>query len=186
MNGPSSLLSWKTSLELRLLTVIHSVKDDVEMLVSEYSELFTGLGKLRDYKVKLHVDDSVQPVAQPHRRDLEAQLKALRVIQQPTGPTPWVSPVICVPSPVICVCQHAKRQQSNKTWMPWNTNHQQAHEWSWYVTTFATHVSLWQFTRLNFGIFSAAEAFQEAIRQVLAGIPGVINLSDDILVFRPN
>ena len=68
---------------------------------------FTGLGKLKDYKVRLHIDDTIQPDAQMHRhiplhirKDLEAQLKAdedLVVIQQPTGPTPWVSPVVCVP-----------------------------------------------------------------------------------------
>ena len=68
---------------------------------------FTGLGKLKDYKVRLHIDDTIQLVAQTHRRipfhirkDLEAQLKAdedLVVIQQPIGPTPWVSPVVCVP-----------------------------------------------------------------------------------------
>ena len=52
-------------------------------LVREFPELFTGLGKLKDYKVKLHIDETVQPVAQTHRRipfhvrrDLEAQLSA--------------------------------------------------------------------------------------------------------------
>ena len=49
-------------------------------------------------------------------------------------------------------------------------------ESSRYVTAFATHVGLQQFTRLNFGICSAADVFQETTRQVLAGIPGVINL----------
>ncbi|KAM7281475.1 uncharacterized protein ISCGN_005727 [Ixodes scapularis] len=37
--------------------------------------------------------------------------------------------------------------------------------------------------RLNFGIGAAAELFQNTVRQVLAGIPGVINISDDILVY---
>ena len=56
-------------------------------------------------------------------------------------------------------------------------------ESSRYITTFATHVGLRRFKRLNFGICSAAEVFQEAIRQALAGLSGVINLSDDILVY---
>ena len=105
-NGPSSLLSWETSQQLKLLSVVNAVaNNEVDHLVNEYPELFTGLGKLRDYKVRLHIDDSVQPVAQTHRRipfhirkDLEAQLKKmdedLGVIQRPTGPTPWVSPVV--------------------------------------------------------------------------------------------
>ena len=107
-DGPSSLLSWTTSQKLKLLSVVNAVADNsVEQLVLEYAELFTGLGKLKDYKVHLHIDDTIQPVAQMHRRipfhvrkDLEAQLKAdedLGVIQPPTGPTPWVSPVVCVP-----------------------------------------------------------------------------------------
>ena len=63
-------------------------------------------------------------------------------------------------------------------------NQLELEESSRYITTFATHVGLRQFTRLNFGICSTAEVFQEAIRQALAGICGVNNLSDDILVYR--
>lgn len=37
-------------------------------LVEEYSDLFTGLGKLKDFQVKLHVDISIPPSAQPHRQ----------------------------------------------------------------------------------------------------------------------
>ena len=61
-------------------------------------------------------------------------------------------------------------------------NQLELEESSRYVT-FATHVRLRQFTRLNFGICGAAEVFQETIRQALAGIRGVINLSDNILVY---
>lgn len=52
-----------------------------------------------------------------------------------------------------------------------------------YITTFSTHVGLQRYKRLSFGVSSAAEVFQNAIQQALDGIPGVINLSDDILVF---
>ena len=107
-DGPSSLLSWTTSQKLKLLSAVNAVADNsVEQLVHKYAELFTGLGKLKDYKVCLHIDDTVQLVAQTYqrisfhvRKDLEAQLKAdedLGVIQPPTGPTPWGSPVVCVP-----------------------------------------------------------------------------------------
>lgn len=34
----------------------------------KYKDCFQGLGKLKDFQLKLHVDDSVQPVAQPVRR----------------------------------------------------------------------------------------------------------------------
>ena len=37
-------------------------------LKAKYTEVLTGLGKLNDYQLKLHVDDSVAPVAQAVRR----------------------------------------------------------------------------------------------------------------------
>ena len=51
---------------------------------------------------------------------------------------------------------------------------------------FSTHVGLFRFKRLGFGINSAAELFQNVIQSSLAGLPGVINLSDDILVYGKN
>lgn len=52
-----------------------------------------------------------------------------------------------------------------------------------YITTFSTHIGLRRYTRLIFGISSAAEVFQHAIQNVLHGIQGVRNFSDDIIVF---
>ena len=52
-----------------------------------------------------------------------------------------------------------------------------------YITTFITHMSLMRYKRLNFGISSAAEIFQNVIRETLEGIDGSINITDDILVF---
>ena len=52
-----------------------------------------------------------------------------------------------------------------------------------YITTFGTHLGLMRYKRLNFGISSAAEIFQNVIRETLEGIPGTLNISDDILVF---
>jgi hypothetical protein len=40
-----------------------------------------------------------------------------------------------------------------------------------------------RYKRLNFGISSAAEIFQNVIRETVEGIPGAFNISDDILVF---
>lgn len=54
------------------------------------------------------------------------------------------------------------------------------------LTTFSTHIGVFRYKRLNFGINSAAEIFQNIIRQLLINIPGVINVSDDILVFGIN
>ena len=49
------------------------------------------------------------------------------------------------------------------------------------ITTFATHIGLFRYKRLSFGINSAAEIFQKSIGEVLQGIEGVRNISDDII-----
>ena len=51
------------------------------------------------------------------------------------------------------------------------------------ITTFTSHARLRRYTRLFFGINSAAEILQEEIRKALCGLKGVLNVSDDILCF---
>ena len=73
----------------------------------KYPELFSGIGKLKDCQLKLHIDRKVKPVAQPLRRlpfritekvdkKLE-ELEAKDIIESVSGPTPWVSPLVAVP-----------------------------------------------------------------------------------------
>jgi hypothetical protein len=57
------------------------------------------------------------------------------------------------------------------------------HEDSRYITTFSTHIGLYRYKRLNFGICSASEIFQEAIHNVIRDIPGAKNIADDIIIF---
>ena len=52
-----------------------------------------------------------------------------------------------------------------------------------YVTTFSTHDGLWRYKRLNFGISCASEVFQNVIANVIDGIDGALNMSDDIFIF---
>ena len=60
-----------------MLSLLHVGPLQVNSVVSEHSEddirrryqdLFTGIGLLKDYELKLHVDDSVENVAQPVHR----------------------------------------------------------------------------------------------------------------------
>ena len=51
------------------------------------------------------------------------------------------------------------------------------------VTTFTTHAGIRRYKRLLFGVNAAAEIFQNTISEILSDIPGVRNLSDDIIVF---
>ena len=55
-------------------------------------------------------------------------------------------------------------------------------EGSSHLAAFSAHRGLRRCTRLNFGADSAAEQFQQAIQQMLSGIPGVMNISDDMVV----
>ncbi|MCG8046730.1 MAG: RNase H-like domain-containing protein [Candidatus Thiodiazotropha endolucinida] len=110
-----SLLSYDTSVQLDILPEINSVQEtnidssdgNVKNLVRQYSELFQGIGKLKDTKIKLHIDETVQPVAQHHRRipfhmrekvekELE-RLESLDIIEKVDGPTDWVSPIVIAP-----------------------------------------------------------------------------------------
>ena len=69
--------------------------------------MFSGVGKLKDWTVQLHIDPNVKPVAQPIRRTpfslrskVEEKVKELidlDIIEPAAGPTPWVNPVVVVP-----------------------------------------------------------------------------------------
>ena len=79
----------------------------VESLLNEYDDLFYGIGKMKDLKVKVDVDKNVRPVAQKHRRvpfrlrdKLEAELQRLEaanVIERVESATDWVSPIFIAP-----------------------------------------------------------------------------------------
>ena len=50
------------------------------------------------------------------------------------------------------------------------------------LTTFSTHVGLYRYKRLNFGLSCAAEVFQQKVSEAIRGIPCVKNISDDIYI----
>ena len=225
-----SLLSWRTSQGLNLLQTVQQIggqpsKTETNApanLIEKYDDLFHGLGKLKNYQIKLHIDENVPPVAQPHRRvpfhvrkQLEEQLRRdeeLGVIERIEGPTPWVSPIVVAPKPKspgkvrVCVDMRQANKATKRerhvtptikemigdlngakvfTKLDLNQGYNQlelAPE-SRYITTFGTHMGLMRYKRLNFGISSAAEIFQNVIRETLEGIDGAKNISDDILVF---
>ncbi|KAI8498085.1 hypothetical protein Bbelb_240290 [Branchiostoma belcheri] len=69
----SNLLSYPTAVDLMLVEFKHSVNaikaDKAQQLEHEYRDVFNnGIGKLKNTQIKLHVDEMVSPVRQPHRR----------------------------------------------------------------------------------------------------------------------
>ena len=78
-----------------------------QAIVDKHDAVFRGVGRLKDYQLKIHIDPEVTPVAQPQRRvpfhvrkDVEKKLQELQdldLIEDVEGPTPWVSPLVAVP-----------------------------------------------------------------------------------------
>ena len=110
-----SLLGKKTATDLGLLRVgpeylsmvNQSVGTAVHAIVNKHDAVFNGVGKLKDYQLKVHLNPDITPVAQPQRRlpfhvrkDVEKKLQELQdldIIEDVEGPTPWVSPLVAVP-----------------------------------------------------------------------------------------
>ena len=74
---------------------------------AETDPLYEAVGLLKDFSVKLHIDDSVPPVAKPHRRipinlpeKVEEKLRQLEkdeIVENDDGPTLWVSQPVFLP-----------------------------------------------------------------------------------------
>lgn len=104
-----NLLSYATAKQLNLFQMaVNSVDGDENLGPAKvFPGLFGGIGKVKGRMIKLHIDPSITPKRQPHRRipfsvreDVEKELKRLErldIIEKVEGPTPWVSPIVVVP-----------------------------------------------------------------------------------------
>ncbi|XP_062578034.1 uncharacterized protein K02A2.6-like [Saccostrea cucullata] len=105
--GPA-LLGKDTAMNLGVLKLGVNTVQPTDF-IHEYSECFRGIGKLKDFKLKLHIDKNVKPVAQSMYRipyslrdkvgEQLDELESQDIIERVNDPTPWVSPVIIVPKP---------------------------------------------------------------------------------------
>ncbi|CAB4013330.1 Transposon Tf2-9 poly [Paramuricea clavata] len=105
------LLSYQTASALGLIMLnVNNVKPEHathEQLMKEYANLFNGIGTLKNFEVKLHIDDTVPPVAQTPRRipfhmrqkvsDALDTLESDGIIEKVSDATPWVSPLVVIP-----------------------------------------------------------------------------------------
>ena len=170
------------------------------------------MGEHKGEPVRIHVDESITPVAQPHRRipfhvrkqveEKLTQLESDSIIERTEGPTPWMSPIMVVPLKPneIRICVDIIRERHvistiddvladlngckvfSKIYL--NQGHHQIplHCDSRPLTTFSTHVGLFRYKRLNFGLSCAAEVFQKKVSDAIRGISCVKNISDDIYI----
>ena len=112
LSGPVSeklgIITLNQQREENLTEVRHTASQEVRgKWIKEFPTVFTGMGKLKGYKVKFHIDESVPPVSQParpvpfHLRDsYEEELKKMLeadVIERHEGPAPWVSNSVLAP-----------------------------------------------------------------------------------------
>ena len=107
-----TLLGRKASEMLGLLKVavlLQVTEDRRAALKIKFPKVFSGLGKLKGYQLKFHIDEKVQPVAQPvcripfsRRAKVEQkteELVQLDVLEKVEGPTSWVNPLVAVEKP---------------------------------------------------------------------------------------
>ena len=95
VDGKTSLLGYAAAVERRVL--------------QNYPSLFSGLGKMKNVEVKLHINENVKPMHQSQRhipfhqlKNLEACVESLLqqdIIEPANGPTLWVSPMVLVSKP---------------------------------------------------------------------------------------
>ena len=62
-----SLLGWEASQRLTLLSCVQTIKTSIEKIVNRFDHLFQGIGKIKEFQVKLHTDKSVKHVVQSWR-----------------------------------------------------------------------------------------------------------------------
>ena len=135
------------------------------------------------------------------------------IIEEVDGPTHWLNPVVVAPKPngEIRLCLDMRRANEavirgrhpiptvdevlqsingskvfSKLDLKWGYHQLELAPESRDITTFAVHNGIYRYKRLFFGVSSASEQYQYEIAKVIAGIEGVENISDDIIVHGPN
>ena len=108
-----NLMERKSSVDLGFLKIgvpesVNAIaENEINPILTEFEDVYIGLGKLKDFKLKIHIDDSVKPVAQPICRmpfpirtqvvEKINELEKADIILKVEGPTPLVSPLVAVP-----------------------------------------------------------------------------------------
>ena len=181
-----ALIGYPSASELELIKVVNKIKPQ-----EKYPNLFKGVGKFKDFKVKIHIDPNVKPVAQKHVRtpfhlrekvgdEINKLLKEVIIEKVEGQPTPWISPIVAIPKKnpnEIRVCVDMREPNKaiirerhllptveeiihdlngstvfSKLDLKSGYHQLELEESSRYITCFSTHIGIFQYKRLNFGI----------------------------------
>jgi hypothetical protein len=197
----NSILSWSTYQKLNLIkafSVINqpdpSLPPNAPEFIRDFPNLTSGMGHYKGEPVRIHVDETVKSITLPHRRipfhvrkQVEKKLEQLEDEGIVKRATPWVSPIVVVPKPnkpTIDDVVHDLNGCNVFSKIVLNQGYHQIplHPDSKPLTTFSTHIGLFRYIRLNFGLSCAAEIFQKKLSDAIRGIPCVKNISDDIYI----
>ena len=90
-------------------TTVHSIGNDINGIVGRIPKLFSVVGKLSGYQIKLHINREVTPIAQKPRRipfPLKDKVQRkidellnLDISEKVSGPITWVSLAVIAPKP---------------------------------------------------------------------------------------
>ena len=81
--------------------------EETNQWLRKYPKVFEGIGTLKDHEVKLYLDETIKPVAQPPRpvpfhlkKRLEEEINKMEradIIEEHSGPAPWISNIVLAP-----------------------------------------------------------------------------------------
>lgn len=141
------------------------------------------------------------------------ELIDMDIIERVEGPTPWVIPVVILPKrdKDIRICLDMRKANDaivrerypiptvdeilqglngsavfSKLDLKWGYHQLELTPESREITTFAVHNGVYRYKRLKFGVSSTSEHYQHEIANALAGIEGVENISDDVIIHTPD
>ena len=142
-------------------------------------------------------------------KKLDELLELNIIVEVPDGPSGWISPLVVVPKADgdvrVCVdmCRANEAIIHERHPIPtvdellhnlngstmfsnidlkWGFHQILLREDSRHTTSFVTHRGLYRYKRLMFGVASALEKYQQIVRDVLRGCPGVANIADNLII----
>lgn len=158
----------------------------------------------------VHPPRKVSIVIKPQLKEELERLHKIEILALVTEPTPWVSSVVTVKEPngnlrisidpkdlnKVLKCSHyplptikdiLPDRSRAKVFSTFDVKngfwHIELDEESSKLTTFNTPFGRYRWLRLPFGLSSAPEEFKRRQHQVVEGLPGVLSIHDDILVY---